>query len=42
MSVNLITAPLNGWDAGLSYLLNTKSVARAAGKDTHAAVVHPL
>jgi hypothetical protein len=41
-SVNLITASLNGWDAGLGYLLNTRSVARAAVEDTHAAVVHPL
>ncbi len=41
-SVNLLTVTLNGWDAALSYLLINKSVARAAVKDTHAAVVHPL
>ena len=41
-SLNLLTASLNGWDAGLGYLLNTKSVARAGVKDTHGAVVHPL
>ncbi len=41
-SVNLLTVTLNGWDAALGYLLVNKSVARAAVKDTHAAVVHPL
>jgi hypothetical protein len=41
-SVNLLTASLHAWDAGLGYLLNTKSVARAAVKDTHGDVVHPL
>jgi hypothetical protein len=41
-SVNLLTASLNGWNAGLGFVLDTKSVARAAVKDTHAAVVHPL
>jgi hypothetical protein len=40
--VDLVTASLNGWDAGLGYLLNTKSVARTAVADTHGAVVHPL
>jgi hypothetical protein len=40
--VDLVTASLNGWDAGLGYLLNGKSVARTAVADTHAAVVHPL
>lgn len=42
LSVNLVTVSLNGWDADLGYLLVNKSVARAAVKDTHAAVVHPL
>jgi hypothetical protein len=40
--VDLVTASLNGWDAGLGYLLNGKSVARTAVADTHGAVVHPL
>jgi hypothetical protein len=42
LSVNLVTVSLHGWDADLGHLLINKSVARAAVKDTHAAVVHPL
>jgi hypothetical protein len=41
-SVNLLTASLNGWNAGLRFVLDTKSVARASVKDTHGDVVHPL
>lgn len=42
VSTRLLTVTLDGWDADLSHLLNDKSKARAAVKDTHAEVVHPL
>lgn len=34
--LNLLTVSLDGWDAGLGYLLNARSVARAAVNDTFA------
>lgn len=34
--LNLLTVSLDGWDAGLGHLLNTKSVARPAVNDTYA------
>lgn len=34
--LNLLTVSLDGWDAGLGFLLNTRSVARAAVNDTFA------
>ena len=42
VSKKLLTVTLEGWDANLTYLLNDKSKARTAVKDTHSDVVHPL
>ncbi len=42
VSTKLLTVTLEGWDANLAYLLNDKSKARTAVKDTHSEVVHPL
>lgn len=42
VSTRLLTVTLEGWDADLGHLLENKSTARAAVKDTHSEVVHPL